>query len=182
MELTLVHIDRNDIGLSTAILHGGRIGHGVGEVHRLATAGRQGFNAVCGNDRSQLCHIRAAGHGDGDGIGGIVHRTGHAVDGEACDARGGRRGSLPLTTDGVVVAQLPQVVDQQDGDAVPVRQSFEDTDVLVVAGVGIHLAARAPDTLEGVDDHQAGGRVLPEELLDLLHQPAAELLRHHGEV
>ena len=119
---TLVHIDRNDIGLSTAILHDGRIGHGVGEVHRLATAGRQGFNAVCGNDRSQLCHIRAAGHGDGDGIGGIVHRTGHAVDGEACDARGGRRGSLPLTTDGVVVAQLPKVVAQHEDAAEPLRQ------------------------------------------------------------
>ena len=63
-----------------------------------------------------------------------------------------------------------------------VRQGFEHADVPVVVGVGIGLAARTPDALEGVDDHQAGGRVLPEELLDLLHQPAAELLRHHGEV
>ena len=96
---TLVHIDRNDIGLGASILHSGRIGHGVGEVHRLAATWCQGFNAVCGNDRSQLRHVRAAGHGDGNGIGAVVHRTGHAVDGEGCDARGGRRCSLPLTTD-----------------------------------------------------------------------------------
>ena len=31
-------------------------------------------------------HICAAGHGDGNGIGAVVHRTGHAVDGEAGDA------------------------------------------------------------------------------------------------
>ena len=74
------------------------------------------------------------------------------------------------------------MVDQQNGDVVPVCQSFENTDVPVVAGVGIGLAARTPDALERVDDHQTSGRVLPEELLDLLHQPAAELLRHHGEV
>ena len=72
---TLVHIDRNDVGLSTAILHGGRIGHGVGEVHRYAAAGRQRLDAVGGDDGGQLRHIRAAGHGDGNGIGAVVHRT-----------------------------------------------------------------------------------------------------------
>ena len=95
----LVHIDRNDIGLAAAILHGGGVGHGIGEVHRLAVTGRQGLDAVGGDNRGQLRYIRATGHGDGNGIGAVVHRTGHAVDGEACDARGGRRGSLPLTTD-----------------------------------------------------------------------------------
>ena len=61
----LVHVDRDSIGLAAAILHGGRIGHGGGEVHCLATTGREGFNAVGGDRGSQLCHIRAAGHGDG---------------------------------------------------------------------------------------------------------------------
>ena len=95
----LIHVDRDSIGLASAILHGGGVGHGIGEVHRLAVTRRQGLDAVGGDNRGQLRHICAAGHGDGDGVSGIVHCTGHAVDGEACDARGGRRGSLPLTTD-----------------------------------------------------------------------------------
>ena len=63
-----------------------------------------------------------------------------------------------------------------------VRQRFENADVPVVAGIGIGLIARSPDALESVNDHQTGGRMLFEELLDLLHQSAVELLRHHGEV
>ena len=74
------------------------------------------------------------------------------------------------------------MVDEQDGNAVLVCQCLEDADVPVVAGVGIGLAAHSPDTLEGVDDHQPGGRMFPKKLLHLLHQPAVELLRHHGEM
>ena len=51
---TLVHVNRDSIGLGAAILHGGRIGHGVGEVHRLAAAGGQGLDAVGGDSGSQL--------------------------------------------------------------------------------------------------------------------------------
>ena len=83
---------------------------------------------------------------------------------------------------GVIVVHLPQVVDEQDGDAVPVRQGSEDADVPVVAGVGIAFVPGRPDTLQGVDDHQTGGRMFPEELLDLIQKPAVELLRHHGKV
>ena len=32
----LVHVDRDSIGLAAAILHGDGVGHGIGEVHRLA--------------------------------------------------------------------------------------------------------------------------------------------------
>ena len=71
---TLFHVNRDSIGLGAAILHGGRIGHGGGEVHCLATTGREGFNAVGGDSGSQLCHIRAAGHGDGNGVSGVVYR------------------------------------------------------------------------------------------------------------
>ena len=106
----LVHVDRDSIGLAAAILHGGGVGHGIGEVHRLAVTGRQGLDAVGGDNRGQLRHICAAGHGDGDGIGGIVHRTGHAVDGEACDALGGRRCSLPLTTDAHITIRHDKAV------------------------------------------------------------------------
>lgn len=36
----LVHVDRDSIGLAAAILHGDGVGHGIGEVHRLAVTGR----------------------------------------------------------------------------------------------------------------------------------------------
>ena len=68
----LVHVDRNSIGLAAAVLHGGDVGHGIGEVHRHAAAGRQRLDAVGGDDGGQLRHIRAAGHGDGDGVGGAI--------------------------------------------------------------------------------------------------------------
>ena len=97
---TLVHIDRNDIGLNAAILHGCCVGHGAGEVHRFAAARCQRLDAAGGDDGGQLRHIRAAGHGDGNGVGGVVHRTGHAVDGEGRNAVDGSAGGLPLTTDG----------------------------------------------------------------------------------
>ena len=73
-------------------------------------------------------------------------------------------------------------MDQQHGNAVPVCQCFEHTDVPVVVGVGTHVIAHGTDALQRVDDHEPRGRVLFEELLDLLHQPAVELLRHDGEV
>ena len=94
-----VHVDRNSIGLAAAVLHGGGVGHGIGEVHRYAVTGRQRLDAVGGDHRGQLRHISAAGHGDGNGIGAVVHRTGHAVDGEAGDALGSRGGRLPLAGD-----------------------------------------------------------------------------------
>ena len=70
---------------------------------------------------------------------------------------------------GIVIPQLAQVMDQQHGDAVPVRQRLEHADVPVVVGVGAHVIAHGADALQRVDDHQSRGRVLPEELLDLLH-------------
>ena len=73
---------------------------------------------------------------------------------------------------GSSVAQLAQVMDQQHGDAVPVRQTLEHADVPVVVGVGAHVIAHGADALQRVDDHEPGGRMLLEELLDLFHQPA----------
>ena len=95
----LVHVDRDSIGLAAAILHGGGVGHGIGEVHRFTAARCQGLDTVCGDNRGQLRHICAAGQCDGNGIGGVVHRTDHTADGEAGDALGRRRGSLPLAGD-----------------------------------------------------------------------------------
>ena len=106
----LVHVDRDSIGLAAAVLHGGGVGHGIGEVHRYAVTGRQGLDAVGGDNRGQLRHICAAGHGDGNGIGAVVHRTGHAIDGEAGDALGGRCGRLPLAGDGHIACRHSKAV------------------------------------------------------------------------
>jgi len=105
-----VHVDRNSIGLAAAILHGGGVGHGIGEVHRLAVTGRQRLDAVGGDNRGQLRHICAAGHGDGNGIGAVVHRTGHTVDGEAGDALDSRCGRLPLAGDGHIARRHSKAV------------------------------------------------------------------------
>ena len=73
-------------------------------------------------------------------------------------------------------------MDQQHGNAVPVCQCFEYTDVPIVVGVGIGIVAHGPDALQRIDDYETCGRVLFEELLDLFHQSTVELFRHDGEV
>ena len=83
---------------------------------------------------------------------------------------------------GIIVIHLPQVMHQQNGDAVLIRQRFQNADVPVVAGVGIRVIARGADALERVDDDEFGLRMLFQELLDLFHQPVVELLGHDGEV
>ena len=95
----LIHVDRDSVSLGAAIFHGDHVGHGVGEIHCLAAARRQGLDTVGGDSGSQFCHIRAAGHGDGDGVSGVVHRANHAIDGEAGDTFSGRCSSLPLIGD-----------------------------------------------------------------------------------
>ena len=83
---------------------------------------------------------------------------------------------------GIIVIHLPQVMHQQNGDAVLVRQRFQNTDVPVVVGVWIRVVARGADALERVDDDEPGLRMLLQKLLDLFHQSIVELLGHHGEV
>ena len=83
---------------------------------------------------------------------------------------------------GIIVIHLPQVMHQQNGDAVLVRQRFQNADVPVVAGIGICVIACGADALERVDDDEFGLRMLLQELLDLFHQPVMELLGHDGEV
>lgn len=62
-----------------------------------------------------------------------------------------------------------------------VRQPLEDTQVTVVAGIGIGVVDAAPDTLERIDDDKHRVRVYHQEALDLLLQSAVQLLRHGGE-
>ena len=83
---------------------------------------------------------------------------------------------------GIVVIHLPQMMHQQNGDAVLVRQRFQNADVPVVAGIRACVIARCADALERVDDDEPGLRMLLQELLDLFHQPVMELLGHDGEV
>lgn len=83
---------------------------------------------------------------------------------------------------GIIVIHLPQVMHQQNGDAVLVRQRFQNANVPVVAGIGICVIARCADALERVDDDEPGLWMLFQELLDLFHQPVVELLGHDGEV
>ena len=83
---------------------------------------------------------------------------------------------------GIVVIHLPQMMYQQNGDAVLVRQCFQNADVTVVTGIGIRVIACCADALERVDDDEPGLRMLLQKLLNLFHQPVVELLRHDGEV
>ena len=83
---------------------------------------------------------------------------------------------------GIIVIHLPQMMHQQNGDAVLVRQRFQNADIPVVAGIRIRVIARGADALERVDDDEPGLRMLLQELLDLFHQPVVELLGHDGEV
>lgn len=59
----------------------------------------------------------------------------------------------------IVVTQLAQVMDQQHGNAVPVRQCFKYTDVPIVVGVGICIIAHSANALQGVDDYETCGRI-----------------------
>ena len=83
---------------------------------------------------------------------------------------------------GIIVIHLPQVMHQQNGDAVLVRQRFQNADVPIVAGVGVRVIARGADALERVDDDEPGLRMLLQKLFDLFHQSVVELLGHDGEV
>lgn len=61
------------------------------------------------------------------------------------------------------------MMDQQDGDAVGIRDPFQCREVAVVVGVG-GVASRA-DHLQGVDDNQYRIRVGSKECFHLLLQP-----------
>ena len=83
---------------------------------------------------------------------------------------------------GIIVIHLPQMMHQQNGDAVLVRQRFQNADVTVVAGIRVRIIACGADALERVDDDEPGLRMLLQKLLDLFHQSIVELLGHDGEV
>ena len=73
-------------------------------------------------------------------------------------------------------------MDQQYRNAVPVCQCLQNTNVPIIVGVRVCLIPSESDTLECVDDHQAGGRMCFEKLFHLIDQPIVKLLGHHREV
>ena len=75
---------------------------------------------------------------------------------------------------------LAQMVDEQDGDAVLVRQPFQDRQVPVVVGIG-GVVDRA-DHLQRVDDDQHRIWMGGEECFHLFFQPLADGRALHTEV
>ena len=62
---------------------------------------------------------------------------------------------VPLDhVEGIVVGLLAQMVDQQDGDAVFVRQGFQHIDFAVVVGVGIRFSRGIAHALEGINGNE----------------------------
>ena len=74
------------------------------------------------------------------------------------------------------------MVDQQNCDVPLVRKFFQKPDVLIVICVQIAVAARAPNTLQRVDDNELCVRMICQELLDLLFQPVLERVSHDRKV
>ena len=65
---------------------------------------------------------------------------------------------------------------------IAVGQGLQHFQVPVIVGVGVGVPACSPNSLEGVDHHQHGVGMPRKELLDLLLQPAPQLLRCRGKV
>ena len=59
---------------------------------------------------------------------------------------------------------------------------FQKPDVLIVICVQIAVAARAPNTLQRINDNEFCVRMLRQKLLDLLFQPALEGVSHDRKV
>ena len=70
------------------------------------------------------------------------------------------------------------MVDQQNCNVPLVRKFFQKPDVLIVICVQIAVTARTADTLQRINDNELCVRMICQELLDLLFQPALECVRH----
>ena len=74
------------------------------------------------------------------------------------------------------------MVNQQDGNMMPVRKLFEKSDILIIICVQIAVTACSADTLLCIDHNKLCGRMLCQKLFDLLFQPMLERVRHDREV
>ena len=75
---------------------------------------------------------------------------------------------------------FPQMVDEQDGDAVGIRNPFQNREVAVIVGVG--CVASRTNHLKGVDDNQHGVGVGSEEHFYLFLQSLADEVALRAEV
>ena len=64
---------------------------------------------------------------------------------------------------GIIVIHLPQMVNQQNGDAVGIRNTLQCGEVTVVAGIRVCVIACGADALERVNDDQHCVGMLREE-------------------
>ena len=87
-----------------------------------------------------------------------------------CAADGRRTGDA---AEHIVGKLLSQMVDQQNGDAVGIRDVLQHGEVTVVIGVGVVITGAA-DHLQRVDDDQHRVGVLREERAELLLQALAK--------
>ena len=71
------------------------------------------------------------------------------------------------------------MVNQEDCNVPLVRKFFQKPNVLIVIRVQIAVTARTADTLQRINDNEFCVRMLCQELLDLLFQPALECVRHN---
>lgn len=51
---------------------------------------------------------------------------------------------------GGVIIELSQVIDQKDGNAVPIRQRFKNADIPIVVGVRVRVIAYGSNVLQGI--------------------------------
>ena len=70
------------------------------------------------------------------------------------------------------------MVNQQDGNMMPVRKLFEKSDILIIICVQIAVTAGRSDALQSVNHNEFCVRMLYQELLDLLFQPVLERVSH----
>ena len=71
------------------------------------------------------------------------------------------------------------MVNQQNCDVPPVCKFFQKPDVLIVICVQIAVTAGRSNALQSVDHNKLCGRMLCQELLDLLFQPVLDCVRHN---
>ena len=82
----------------------------------------------------------------------------------------------------ILVVHLPQMMDEQDGDAVVISKPFQRRDVPVVTGVGVGVLTGLPYLLQRVDDYQRCSRMLRQEALELILKSSADAPGQGGEV
>src|SRR5699024_2019129 len=77
---------------------------------------------------------------------------------------------------------FPGMMDNQQADAMVVRELFKASDDLVILRVAVAISCRLSDLLQGVNDDQPGIWMLLDEILQLFIQAVSQLLGIGGEM